>query len=73
MLIILGDFTARVGSDDVNWNGVIGKYGVGHRNSNDLLLLKTSAEYELLITNTVVPPPLPPPYSWQNVVGAPSL
>lgn len=55
-LIILSDFNARTGSDNVSWDGVIGKYGVSHCNSNRLLLLQTCAEHELLITNTVLPP-----------------
>ena len=40
-LIILGDFVARVVSDSVSWDGVIGKYGVCQCNRNGLLLLQT--------------------------------
>ena len=52
-LIILGDINARVVSDNISWDGVIGKYGVGRCNNNGLLLLQTYAEHDLLITNTV--------------------
>lgn len=52
-LIILGDFNARVSSENIAWEGGIGKYGVGHCNSNGLLLLQTCAEHDLLMTNTM--------------------
>ena len=52
-LIILRDFNAKVGTDYQTWEGVIGSEGVGQFNSNELLLLRKCAEYELLITNTV--------------------
>ena len=48
-LILLGDFSARVGKDHQTWEGVTGTEGVGKCNSNGLLLLKKCAEHELLI------------------------
>jgi len=52
-LIVLGDFNARVGTNDQTWEGIIGKNGIGNCNSNGLLLLQKCAEYDLLITNTI--------------------
>ena len=65
-LIILGEFNARVSSDNVSWDGVIGEYGVGHCNSNGFLLLQTCAEHELLITNKVFRLPTRNRMSWMH-------
>ena len=65
-LLLLGDFKARVGCDSSAWEGIIGKNGVGKYNSNGLLLLKTCAAHDLLITNTVFRLPLCNRTSWMH-------
>ena len=40
LLIVLGDFNARVGSDWKTWKGVVGSEGISEVNSNDLGLLE---------------------------------
>ena len=52
-LILLEDFSARVGTDCNNWKGVLRPHGTGKLNSNGLMLLSICAENDLTITNTL--------------------
>nr|VZI35675.1 unnamed protein product [Spirometra erinaceieuropaei] len=52
-LIVLGDFSARVGTDHTAWRGVLGPHGLRGSNDNGLLLLRTCAEHRLILTNTL--------------------
>nr|VZI46679.1 unnamed protein product [Spirometra erinaceieuropaei] len=51
MLVVLGDFNARVGTDHTAWRGVLGPHGLRGSNDNGLLL-RTCAEHCLILTNT---------------------
>ena len=53
MIVVLGDFNARVGSDFQLYKGIIGRYGVGKCNDNGELLLEFCARNNLVITNTL--------------------
>ena len=51
-LVLMGDFNARVGSDNHYWKRVLGSHGVGRMNSNSLRLLTICRDFNLSITNT---------------------
>jgi len=53
LILTLGDFNARVGCEQDNWEGVIGKHGTRKCNSNRELLQALCSEYGLVITKTV--------------------
>ena len=51
-ILLMGDFNARVGSNHLAWEGVLGWNGVGSCNANGHRLLTLCAEHQLTITNT---------------------
>jgi len=51
-LIILGDFNARVGSDNEAWPTCLGHFGVGKCNDNGQRLLELCSYHELCVSNT---------------------
>ena len=53
MLMIMGDFNARVGNDIAMWQGIIGQFGPGGQNENGVRLLDFCAMNQLVITNTL--------------------
>ena len=54
MMVIMGDFNARVGYDNEAWKGVIGRNGPSEKNANGERLLDFYAVNNLVITSTVV-------------------
>ena len=52
-LLLIGDSNARIGKDNDKWPSVMGKHGIGKRNSNGELLLALCSEFELTVTNTM--------------------
>eukprot|EP00731_Ephydatia_muelleri_P001353 Em0001g1353a len=52
LLVLLGDFNARVGCDWMIWEGVVGREGIDETNTNGYMLLEFCARNSLCVTNT---------------------
>ena len=52
MIILMGDFNAKVGKGHVDSNGVVGNFGFGHGNERGDRLVDFCWLNNLIITNT---------------------
>uniref|UniRef100_A0A672N8W4 Endonuclease/exonuclease/phosphatase domain-containing protein n=1 Tax=Sinocyclocheilus grahami TaxID=75366 RepID=A0A672N8W4_SINGR len=50
--IVIGDWNAKVGTDNLGWEQVMGCHGYGQRNNRGERLLEFASKNDLLITNT---------------------
>ena len=66
-LLVLGEFSARAGTDHKTWEGIIGRNRVGNSNSNGHLLLKTCSAHDPLITNKIFRLPNRNKTSWMHL------
>lgn len=52
LVIVMGDFTSKTGSDNQGYEEVMGRHGVGERNDRGARLLEFCQHNSLCITNT---------------------
>ncbi|ESO00241.1 hypothetical protein HELRODRAFT_123324, partial [Helobdella robusta] len=50
--IITGDWNAKIGRDNIGFEEVMGKYGIGNRNNRGERLLEFAKDQKMYITNT---------------------
>ncbi|BHF73092.1 hypothetical protein SprV_0401616700 [Sparganum proliferum] len=66
-LTVLREFNARVGTDHIAWRVVLNLRGTSGYNDNGLLLLRTCAEYRLLVINTFLRHPTRKKATWMHL------
>ena len=52
IIILTGDWNAKIGNDNTDWKSVMGKYGYGDRNERGERLLEFATVHNLYICNT---------------------
>jgi hypothetical protein len=52
ILILTGDWNAKIGNDNTDWKSVMGKYGYGDRNERGERLLEFATVHDLYVCNT---------------------
>lgn len=64
VLVLMGDFNAKVGSDNAGWETVMGRNGLGTMNENGRKLVELCAKYDLVIGGTLFPHKEHHKYTW---------
>ena len=52
ILMLTGDWNAKIGNDNTDWKSVMGKYGYGDRNERGERLLEFATVHDLYVCNT---------------------
>ena len=65
-LFILGDFNARVSTDNTSWPRCIGQFGIGKLNRNGQRLLEFCSYHDLCVTNTFFSTKMCQRTSWRH-------
>jgi len=53
LIMVMGDFNAKVGRDCGNWKGVLGKFGYGEENERGERLMNFCLGNNLMVMNTM--------------------
>ena len=69
MLIITGDWNAKVGNDNSGWESVMGRYGYGQRNERGEQLLEFAKLHDLCICNTRFQQKSKRKWTWESPDG----
>src|SRR3981081_3571965 len=69
VLLIMGDWNAKVGSDQITWRGALGQYGYGDCNARGERLLEFCYTNQLCITNTYFQHKLSQKWTWSHPNG----
>jgi hypothetical protein len=70
MLIVKGDFNAKVGQDNYGMEAVMGKHGMGVRNNNRERLVEICQQYGMVIGGTLFMHKDIHKYTWTSPNGA---
>ncbi|CAF2515297.1 unnamed protein product [Rotaria sp. Silwood2] len=69
ILIITGDWNAKVGDDNAGWECAMGKYGYGKRNERGEQLLEFATSHNLFICNTAFQQKASRKWTWESPNG----
>jgi len=69
LILMSGDWNAKVGNDNTGWNSVMGRYGFGDRNERGERLLEFATTHRLFICNTRFQHKADRKWTWESPDG----